>query len=248
MRLSENWQVESLRITAFPVENESVSPSKLWETHVGEPEPEIHIQPGKINQRNAKQEYGDIYLVKTVNQIEWRFVVSPSADLNEQSHPVWGDLEHGVHEIRELSNSLLQDCNILPLSRLAFGAELISPTLELNTIREQLSGLLPRMDLAKVVDFAYQVNRIRESNSVDGLHINRLSRWNVATIVRNDSTLDSSLDIEQRRTSRIYAARLVLDINTVPIDNRQLPTDSLLNTFEELLRMGLEISSQGDIH
>ena len=247
MNISTDWQVESLRISVFPVEIESVSPSKLWEKHVGEPEPEIHIQPGRINQRNAKHRNGDIYLVKVPNQIDWRYVLPPDATTTENGLSVWGNLKHEVNVFLEFSKDFLQDPGILPVNRLAFGAVLMKPTSDLISSYRYLADLLPRFDLENAADFGYQISRRRISNVFNELQINRLSRWDVVTLERNESTLDPVQDAEENRIGSLSAARLELDINTVPLEAVALPPESLLGVFEEFVQIGLEIARIGDI-
>ncbi|MCY3831989.1 MAG: hypothetical protein OXG85_03160 [Chloroflexi bacterium] len=242
-----DWQVETLRISVFPEDIDSVSPSKLWEMHIGEPEPEVIIQPGSTNRRNAKYRNGEIYLVKTRSQIDWRYVLPLEDTANENDLPAWGNLELELTGFLEFSQSFLQKPSILPVNRLAFGAVLMRPAKNLLTTCEHLAGLLPRFDLEDVAEFNYLINRRRRSSFVEDLHINRLSRWAAVTLERNTSTLDPVVDGELNPIKRLFASRVELDINTVPVHGTQLPSELLMNLFQELVDMGKRITQEGDV-
>ena len=248
MDMAVDWQVESLRISVFPDEMETISPSKLWELHISDTEPEIHIQPGKTNQRNAKHENGDMYLVKTANQVDWRYVLTLDDSSDERDLPAWGDFEHELDGFIGFSTDFLQNPDVLPLNRLAFGAVLMKPTLDAPKTHRHLKGFLPKLDLEDSADFGYTISRRRSSNVVTALQINRLNRWHVATINRNTSTLDPAADAKEHRLEQFFAARLELDINTVPLEKDERLNSALLpDLFEELVDMGMEISTKGDM-
>ncbi len=247
MNWSRDWQVESLRVSVFPMENDSTSPSQLWDHYIVEPPVNIQIEHGRINQRFGQYKHGNIYLVKLPNQIDWRYVLEPDDTLDELTLPVWGSLDPSVDTILQFADDWLTCPDIMPVSRLAFGAVLLIPTLDLSQTYKILQNLLPSMELGNVADFGYHINRRRRSIAAEDLQINRLSRWNIATFERNDSTLDPVQDIEENRNRRLFAPRLELDINTVPLEAVALPSESLLEVFKELVHVGLEIARKGDI-
>ncbi len=245
--MAVDWQVESLRLSVFPIEINDVSPSKLWEQHIGKPDPEVLIQPGKINQRNAEHGNGNVYLVKTPNQIDCRYVIEPDESNTDELIPAWGSWQHEVGVFLDLTIDLLRSPLILPLNRIAFGAVLMSPAKDLSRTHVHLASLLPRFDLEDASEFNYLINRRRGSTIVSALQINRLSRWLIVTLERKDSTLDPVMDEEQKRVDRLFASRLELDINTIPTDGNGIQSESLPTLFEELLQMGLEIAEKGDV-
>ena len=244
--MAADWQVETLRISVFPHEIDTVSPSTIWDRHKGEPEPEIHIQPGSTNQRNAKHKNGEMYLVKTTRQIDWRYVLPLNVAANEDELPVWGDLELELTAFLQFSKDFLQNSTILPVDRLAFGAVLMKVERDVPSVYEYLGHLLPRFNLANVADFNYQINRQRKSSVLHELSINRFSRWQIATLERNISTLDPE-EVEKYPLERLFAARLELDINSSPDSFSRLDSGLLAIAFEELVAMGLEIADEGDI-
>ncbi|MCY3780054.1 MAG: hypothetical protein OXG78_07080 [Chloroflexi bacterium] len=247
MSESIDWQVETLRITAFPVEIDSVSPSELWDKHKGELKPEVHIQPDSINRRNARHRNGEIYLVKTPSQIDWRYVLPLDDTSPESGLPVWGNLNNELNPFLEFSKEFLQNPVIFPVFRLAFGAILMKPRSDLISSNEYLADFLPHLDLEDATDFGYQISRGRTSDVVNELHINRLSRWQVLTLERKGSTLDPADDGNLDLVETLFAARLELDINSSPDYGPPLNSDLLSSAFEELVDMGLEIARRGDV-
>lgn len=247
MKISTDWQVEILRITVFPVDIDSVSPSQLWETHIGDSEPEIHIQPGKSNQRSASYGNGEIYLVKTPSQVDWRYILPLNDDSDDNDLPVWGNLRNELTTFNEFSKDFLENSSIFPLNRLAFGAVLMKPTLDVLSTQRNIEKSLPHINMENAAEFGYIINRRRASDSITELQINRLSRWHVATLERNASTLDPAMDTVENRLEKLFAARLELDINTVPTEEIRLRSRKLHTLFEELLHLGLEIANKGDI-
>ena len=245
--MAVNWQVETLRITVFPVDIDSVSPSKLWEKYKGEPKPEIHIEPGSTNQRNAKHGNGDIYLIKTQSQIDWRYILPINAPNQENNLPTWGDLEYELTGFLEFSQGFLQNPSMFPVKRLAFGAVLMKAESDDLSVYKHIGNLLPQLNLKNVADFGYEISRPRTSNVLGDVDIYRLSRWHLATLTRNISTLDPEEDVETNPLERLFAARLELDINTTPDNAYPLTSELLFEAFEELVSMGLEIAREGDI-
>jgi len=110
-----------------------------------------------------------------------------------------------------------------------------------------LSRYLPavRLDPEGSQDFYYQINRPRRSTVVDGLQINRLSKWSVAqfvpiTLMLTPQSVQSGVGAGEE------ACRIEVDVNTAPHGNAELPSARLPEVFGELVRLGEEIVSKGD--
>jgi hypothetical protein len=90
-------------------------------------------------------------------------------------------------------------------------------------------------------DFFFQVNRRRDSRTVPGLPLNRISAW---------SKLNAAITVPARTPfkwpNHCYSA-LELDINTAPEIAKILPRDRLPELFLEMVRLGVEIAEHGDI-
>lgn len=233
-----NWQVEALRITAFPENNTSA----LWKQCVDKEPTDIRIQ--RTETREVKYKNGRIFLIEHPDRIEWRYLAKQ--DDNEPLRlPIIGSLEEELDVIVELARKWLNSSDIFQLNRLAFGAVLLNPVENMLRGYENLRGFLPflaSVDLSEnSSDFNYQVNRQRNSKIIAGLPINRLTRWGVIRLKQFDLTQARVTDLN------LVASRLELDINTASERTNSLPSADLANLFDELVQMGLELSEKGDI-
>ena len=233
-----NWQVEALRITAFPENNTSA----LWKQCVGKEPTDIRIQ--RTETREVKYKNGRIFLIEHPGRIEWQYLAKQ--DDNEPLRlPIIGSLEEELDVIVELARKWLNLSDKFQLNRLAFGAVLLNPVESMLRGYENLQEFLPflaSVDLSEnSSDFNYQVNRQRNSKIIAGLPINRLTRWSVIRLKQFDLTQTRVTDLN------LVASRLELDINTSPDRISSLPSADLANLFDELVQMGLELSEKGDI-
>lgn len=242
-----DWQVDTSRISVFPEDNVRTSPSRIWDQFIGEEPDSVQFEQSRLNARQKKYGNRTIALVKQQAQIDWQFPIVPDKSTSQQGLPNWGSLPDEVNAILEFAKKWLICTEIMPVNRLAFGATLLTPTVDEATAYEKLQMLFPSIDPENVSDFSYQINRRRSSKTTKGLKINRLSRWNIATLERTVSTLDPIADIGENRPDRLYSVRVELDINTGSNIGYTLPSESLVANFEELVDMGLEIAREGDI-
>jgi hypothetical protein len=101
-------------------------------------------------------------------------------------------------------------------------------------------------------DFLYRVNRRRDSAVLPDLSINRLATWSVGQFVlevqeRVLGEVREDVEAPVARTET-YACILELDINTVPAPEiRVLPGQELPRLFGELVDLGIEIATHGDV-
>ena len=139
------------------------------------------------------------------------------------------------------------------LNRLAFGAVLLLPVEIKEDGYRKLDRFLPsvKINAEKSRDFSYRINRRRSSQSgIEGLEINRLSSWALITI----SGVKIELAADEPSKSRVLnlgepmlACRLNLDINTDLEFRRGLKKSMLPGLFDELVELGNEIATKGDI-
>ena len=135
------------------------------------------------------------------------------------------------------------------MARFAFGAILDLPVVDKVAGYQILARILPNIpiDTENSIDFLYQINRPRMSNTVPGLSINRLMKWAVVRLglikfgVRPDGqTLSTNLPYQ-------FACRLELDISTDAEFSGDFNSDSMNAVFEEMVSIAKEISANGDI-
>jgi hypothetical protein len=132
---------------------------------------------------------------------------------------------------------------------LAFGAVLLSPVDTKQLGYQQLNRLLPfiELDTEGISDFLYQINRPRDTTTqIEGLQINRLSKWNVATF-RQVNFIVGQTSVRTSRRSEVFACRLELDMNTHQDFSGELLPEQLPEVFNELIALGREIKNEGDV-
>jgi len=245
------WQVLTLRATAFVPPDAPTLPSEWWAQLVGLP-PENVISRPRLGQRQQDGSFEGRKLTLQIQpeRIDWMFV---PANIERPE-----ELGEGLPSAGSLPDVLGPFCKLIlawiplapPVTRLAFGAVLFQPAENRRAGYTQIAGYLPsvKLDPDGSSDFLYQINRTRDSRSgIAGLHINRLTKWSVVLIdhvrvefKRPGVTTAGSLSLQS-------ACRLELDINTSPEFVEPLPRERLQPLFEELVALGQEIATKGDV-
>jgi len=245
------WQVANLRVTAFPVEPTKIDALSWWIDLLGYP-PETQIARPKIGERQEEGEYEGRKLLLQVKpeRVDWTLapIIKVSETERLEGFPLAGPFPDVVGSLRKLMLRWLPRCP--PIARLAFGGVLTLPVENRETGYRELARFLPDFELdPESSDFFYQINRPRASTAVEGLRINRLSKWSV--MLFQPVTISVSPDvpaIAMPSGSAESACRLELDVNTVPSPRSHvLPDGKRLEIFEELLRLGEEITQRGDV-
>ncbi len=242
-----DWQVESLRVTVFPVDNSQIELPELWNHRIGVEPDEIQIKRGRFNARHAEYQNGVIFLIKQQEKIDWRYRAKPEQNPGEFNLLIVGSLNQELEPLLKFSKNWLGAHEMFAVKRMAFGAVLLAPALNLEKVFNDLDFVFPGMNLQNVQDFGYQINRKRQSEVVNGLDINRLAQWGVVRPLRIDPDLDTLVNDNGDASKSGFASRLELDINTVPDSSNSLPAEKLTDIFQELVDMGLEIAAKGDI-
>lgn len=143
--------------------------------------------------------------------------------------------------------------NNTSIQRLAFGAILLQPVVDRPEGYRRLQEFLRhvRLNPERSSDFLYQINWPRESESgIEDLTINRLSKWLVAYTQRRILTLDGigRPTASAPASQPVYfACRLELDMNTSQHFEVELPKEKLRTVFDELIAVGKEIATQGEV-
>ena len=112
---------------------------------------------------------------------------------------------------------------------------------------ENLQRFLPFLDLQNVEDFSYRVNRRQDSKIVQDLLINRVNQWSVASLNLFGFTVEPRQSPQLNSANVEFASRLELDISTSQDRIISLPSEKLIELFDELVQKGLGLSEEGDI-
>ena len=160
-------------------------------------------------------------------------------------------LDEALNRLRNVAENWF---SIQPtVSRIAFGANLVQPATNMREALSRLACSLPNVtiDPENSSDFFYQINRPRDARSIEGLRINRLSKWSVMTQVTGSLVVQASPSAEQQASmgpmAQGYASSLELDINTAANYPHGLEQTSATTLFNELIELGKEIGEKGDV-
>ncbi len=249
------WETQVLRMTAFPAKdtnfNYPATEPSWWEQLVGEP-PALKAAEPRIQAHREEGPIGSGILKMTLfpARIDWLLEASDPEPQDEiPGPPSVGDFIGALGIFKPLMTKWIVSLSLQPISRLAFGATLLHRVPSQQKGYELLSSCLPdvNLDSQSSSEFMYQINRPRCSRSVaDSLDINRLSRWSVMGF----ATLGVMVNKDQSRSSisePIFACSLVLDINTSEDRSEEIDKKTLSAIFQELVDLGKEIASHGDI-
>jgi hypothetical protein len=245
---SIGWQAESFRLTAFLSPSAQTIEQDWWKKITGEfpdrktSEPKTGIQQEEGRFRNEQAD-GQLVLTIQPTRVDWQLV--PIVDISDSDFPTLGLFTESVDSFLKLMIRWLEEAP--PTQRLAFGAVLIKPVNSSKEGYEWVSAYLPFNLDENSSDFLYQINRPRKSASADDpdLLINRLSKWGVSLLTSfafDPSKLEQYVTQPPR-----FSVRLELDISTTPNLSREVGLEKLSRVFQELVELGKEIASKGDI-
>jgi hypothetical protein len=243
---SSSWQTQELRLIVFPVQPEAALRRELWQELVGE-QPETSVRKRLL--RTEEGRIGERVLVMNVDaqRIAWTFV--PSIDLSDPPPgiPALGEFSETIEASTSLFERFLTE--LCPeIRRLAFGAVLFQPNDSHEACYRTLAQYLPAVLVdPQSHDFNYRINRRRKAKSgPESLLINRLSTWS-AIIWSAEVRVESPQPRSVLPLTDAYACRLELDINTDPNFHGVLPSGSLVGLWREMVHLGQEIATRGDV-
>lgn len=242
-----NWQVFVLRFTAFYSPDETFDSSGWWAEVTGDlPETETKkLKEGIIIEEGPFRD-GKLTLVKSEAALDLRLQL-PDKPNEVDGIATVGSFEEQYTGFVSLVKKLFDITTFPSVTRLAFGSVINLPIKDRVEGYKQLSAYIKniKIDPVKSRDFIYRINRRRASTTgIDSLEINRLNRWSVASFRTIVLSIPTS---EKTRTKDCCACRLEIDINTCQEFQNHLPKGKLSEIFDELVDMGKEIITQGDI-
>lgn len=238
------WQVELLRVTAFPINSIAIDTTWWNDLSLGEKDSRIISKNGVCRDEGLFEE-NKLYLNVHTNRIDWLY----STDLTKIQSllPTFGEFSKVKQNFYNLIQKWLKIYS--EIGRLAFGAILLYSAGDKEENYKLISKYLPHVtiDTKDSSDFFYQINRPRTSSSgISDIKINRLMKWSVINLYGLDVNFLSNITPVSRAES-ISACRLELDINTSADYNKQLSHKKLSKLFNELTFSSEEIISNGDI-
>ena len=236
-----DWQLEFVRLIAFPVATPLFLEQQWWQELAGE-QPSDYLPTRDPQFRDERGTVRGDLLVLRVDQrrIIWE-VRSPRVVGPSGVFPTLGPFrERLAGFVAMIGPWLANSCP--PLIRLSLSAKMLQPAATAGEAYRVLAAHLPAVKLdSNPNDFAVQINRRKATSDVIvGLPINRVCTW---------SKLNVPMFVEPLQPfewpDRCYSA-LELDINTAPEKTDTLPAAVLPRLFGELVALGVEIAERGD--
>jgi hypothetical protein len=232
------WTAEQLRVTCFT--SDQVGEGQVsWWSAITNSQPESSTARPALGTYTAQGPFmeGQLTLAISPGRIDWvlsgrqseEFPVASLDSLSASREAFVGMLKIWLEKHKPTAN------------RLAFGLIANRRVQHRREGYETLASLLPavKIDAERSSDFFYQINRPRHSKTIDGLLLNRLSKWAVAEI--------AFLPIgANAQAVTFYACRSEIDINSDKdrVDGLGTKSPYLL---EELGAMAVEILEGGDV-
>ncbi len=247
------WKAEGVRITAFPEPNPSSQMEGWWSSVAGESPETRNSQPrlGVIQESGAFLD-GALTLNVTPLRVDWLLSVSATPPGPDSEFPVLGDLVKIVEAFCSRLNVWFESAP--PIKRLAFGSVGLQQVGGHKEGYELLSKYLRgvKIDPEGSSEFLYQINRPRPSAVIEGLTINRLTKWSVLRMQGVSMQLMLTPDAKGSVVSgvpmrELFAVRSEIDVNTSPSWAKLLDQPQLASILGELVGLGLEIAARGDI-
>jgi hypothetical protein len=243
------WNAETLRLTLFTSAVIEVAGLSWWESVVGEP-PEAH----NLRPREGRLEESGRILDGTCNltlqcepqRIDWLLIPVIVADQELTDFPSFATLPEALGLFRRLLVPWL--VHAPPSKRLAFGCVLTHPAEDRAQGYRWIANLLPSitLDPEGSSDFNYSINRPRPTRAdINGFVINRLSKWSVAKL--RSIHLQLPQGPKALLAPELIACRLELDINTAPEFSGEFSANDSEPIVYELIELGTEIATAGDV-
>ncbi|MBW7990283.1 MAG: hypothetical protein FVQ84_09750 [Planctomycetes bacterium] len=250
IRPISDWQVQVLRCTAFYAPDQQFDISGWWAEMVGDlPETETKRVKEGLRIEEGPYKEGKLTLAKSPIAVDLRFQLGEQLPDEVNGVPTIGNFEEKCLEYIDLVKNKLFKMATFPLiTRLAFGSIINLPSKDHKTGYTQLSEYIRGIQIdPNSSDFLYQINRRRASNTrIEGLDINRLSKWSLAKYQAIITSFGGGKTKATENAPR-YACRLEIDISTGQEFTDLLPKENLGDIYDELVDMGKEIISRGDI-
>ncbi len=244
-----NWRAESLRVTLFAQAGVELPASDWWLAVVGEP-PESKTERLRESLQTMEGHLGKAKLILNVlaSRVDWIVGFDLNLDQELTESPNVGPYPDVLESFGSKIFPWLK--NGPAIIRLAWGTTLTQPIADRVAGYRKLQEYLPslKLDPENSSDFLYQINRPRKSNVVEGLIVNRLQKWSVLAFHSLRFQVGATQAQVQRRLDQVlHGCRVELDINTAEDRTAVLPKERVDGLLRELVGIGDEIVTRGDI-
>lgn len=251
--LPNPWSADGVRLTLFPlVQLQGLDTiTKMWRGIAGGAVPDETTSKAMSASHLVHGAFGNgrLLVATQPGRIDVHYTVEPQPAIISPN--ILGPADDVLRLFQERTTSLLTD--VPAMHRLAFGGIFVQPAESRQAGYRALSQYLPSLtiDVDNTSDLLYQVNRPRASVVIEGMQINRLTKWSVQGIMALQFTepavgLAGLPNRQPSAVHAIYSPRLEADMSTVA-NGQELPASKLAGLLAELIDLTHEIAVKGDI-
>ena len=240
------WQIEGLRLTAFPNEPVSLDEVTWWKQLLGsEPESSnVDRRTGLLNETGSFPAESGLHaqLALSVHALRVQWNAAPPEELPLGRVNTLGPWKVALPPFLELMKAWLRSAP--GLKRLALGIVLTAPVSSREEGYGALERFLPFKPDPESSDLLFQTNKRIGSHSLEGVQLNRLSKWSVGQRQLILFALTGGTSGSVQPSDSVSACRLELDLNTAA-EAGPLPGDKLEELLEELADLGKRVANDG---
>lgn len=247
-----DWMAEQLRCTAFTLPG-TQSTADHWWTLLADAAPEQVTSNPRLGSSQAVGSFGPGTLVVSTqpDRVDWFLGPVPmeAASIQGQATtdplpPSIGSAIEALDIFSKLSKRWLAHKEIPDVNRLALGGVLSHQEEDKRTAYLRLLDYIPVKVDPESSDLLFQINLpINSRSGIEGLAINRLSKWSVAMFKLISLNVPGGLLLQDLKTT--IALRSEIDINTAQEFQRELPKNQLIDVFNELVEHGSSLIANG---
>jgi len=240
---SIDWQIESIRVTAFV--NGQLNPDMLetWLEEVSENSPsQISKAPSSFS-GVSRSTMGFLRTNWNANRLD---VILTSEQ--PQSGQTIAPISEATSLFSRFVDRIPEIGELAPVDRLALGLIFTFPVPGDSEGLEILSQNIVSLNITRSArDFLYRVNYPYNSVTVNSLNLNRLATWSVGhnMIIQFQISQDGSQSQQIISTSPV-AIRLELDINTDQTMQLGANSEQIMSLLNELKTIAMDIAIGGE--
>jgi len=238
-----DWLTLSARLSVFLAPDAVVSPS-LWREVVGD-EPDQSSTQRTLATRTETGPFAEGKLTHQVQPVRVDWVYEPPENEPFTTEPMTlGPFPGATDPLLKIAKRWLE-VGFPAAQRIALGFQLMIPCASREAGYEELKHFIDGVPgSGDATDFAYQVNRPRAAGTaVEGLRINRLSKWSVGAFrsIAMSTAAATPIVGEMR-----FHLRVDLDLHTAPDYPGLLPKEQMGQIIQDLREGAIEISERGN--
>lgn len=242
------WVAEQFRLTAFVAPAVVNHPAEEWWQEATGSAPEESTAHPKVGVRILASPFlgGKLTLRFEPGRIDW-FLTPPEPGPESFGEPLMiGPVVEIVDSFSAIIDRWLRRNDLPSILRIAFGGVARHPEADMRSGYNRLPDYLPVRIGPDATDFFFQINNPAQSQTaVQGLRINRLSKWSISSLVRMSLQMGSGMLVPNPAPVLGYALRVELDVNTFAEFQGPLPSNNLVEVYRELVAAARAIVTDG---